>query len=236
MCLILLAWQTHPDFPLLVAANRDEFHDRPTQAAHSWPDEPRIYAGRDLRAGGTWMGITRNGRFAALTNIRAPSRQRSDARSRGEIVTAALRAQCINAFLLDIERTAQQYNGFNLLVGGRKTLWHFNSEQSRAERVAPGIHALSNASLDTPWPKVIRGSNALAEAVERRADPEDLFTLLSDDRLAPDDSLPNTGVPLDWERWLSAIRISAPGYGTRSQSVVALPHAGEPQFIERVLI
>lgn len=236
MCLILLAWQTHPDFPLLVAANRDEFHDRPTQAAHWWPDEPRIYAGRDLRAGGTWMGVTRNGRFAALTNIRAPSRQRSDARSRGEIVTAALRAQCINAFLLDIERTAHQYNGFNLLVGDRETLWHFNSEQACAESVAPGIHALSNASLDTPWPKVIRGSNALAEAVERRADPEDLFTLLSDDRLAPDDSLPNTGVPLDWERWLSAIRIAAPGYGTRSQSVVALPHTGEAQLIERVLI
>ncbi len=236
MCLILLAWQTHPDFPLLVAANRDEFHDRPTQAAHWWPDEPRIYAGRDLRAGGTWLGITRNGRFAALTNIRAPLRQQRDTRSRGEIVAAALRAQHIDAFLLDIERTAHQYNGFNLLVGDRETLWHLNSEQARADRVAPGIHALSNASLDTPWPKVIRGANALAEAVDRRADPEDLFTLLSDDRLAPDESLPDTGVPQEWERWLSAIRIAAPGYSTRSQAVVAFPRAGEPQLIERVLI
>ncbi|WP_374400845.1 NRDE family protein [Niveibacterium sp.] len=236
MCLILLAWQTHPDFPLLVAANRDEFHERPTQPAHWWPDAPEIYAGRDLRAGGTWTGITRSGRFAALTNIRAPAQQRSDAHSRGQIVTAALQAPQIEAFLLEIEQTASRYNGFNLLVGDREALWHFNSEQARAERVAPGIHGLSNANLDTPWPKLTRGSAGLADAVKRRAGPEALFTVLSDEQLAPDDALPDTGVPLEWERWLSAIRINAPGYGTRSQSVVLLPREGEPRLIERVLI
>ncbi len=236
MCLILLTWQTHPEYPLLVAANRDEFHERPTRPAHWWPDAPDIYAGRDLRAGGTWMGITRGGRFAALTNIRAPARQQNDALSRGGIVTAALQAPQIEPFLVEIARAASQYNSFNLLVGDRNTLWHFNSEQAHAERVTPGMHGLSNANLDTPWPKLTRGTEALANAVKLQATPERLFDLLSDESLAPDEALPNTGVPLEWERWLSAICISAPGYGTRSQSVVAFPPQGEPRLIERVLI
>jgi len=236
LCLILLAWQTHPEFPLLVAANRDEFHERPTEAAHWWPDAPDIYAGRDLKAGGTWMGITKSGRFAALTNVRAPSRQRNDAKSRGEIVTAALTAPRLETFLQALGQTASRYNGFNLLVGDRDTLWHFNSEQAQAQRVSPGVHGLSNASLDTPWPKVVRGTTGLAHLIAERADPEDLFALLSDSSVAPDEVLPNTGVPLEWERRLSAIRIDAPGYGTRSQSVVTLPLDGAPQLIERVLV
>lgn len=235
MCLILFAWKQHPDFPLIVAANRDEFYDRPSEPAHWWADQPEIFAGRDLRAGGTWMGVSKSGRFAALTNYRDPSRHRDGADSRGEIVAEALLTNEPESFLRTLQARSERFNPFNLLLADTDTLWCLESVSGRLQPVEAGVHGLSNAQLDTPWPKVVRGKRALAQSLGGLPDTDGLFALLSDKTIAADSDLPQTGVPLEWERMLSASLIQAPGYGTRSQTVVLRPAVGAPRFEERVL-
>jgi len=221
MCLILLAWQVHPDYPLVVAANRDEFFARRTAAADFWDDAPDVLAGRDLEAGGTWLGMARDGRFAALTNYRDPSRNMPDAPSRGELVSRFLAGrESPQAYLELLESSASRYNGFNLVFGDLGEMRYFSNCGEREQALSPGVYGLSNHLLDTPWPKVARGKSALSVALQALPDQAPLFALLEDDRIAPDEALPRTGVSLEWERLLSAAFIRSCDYGTRSATVL----------------
>jgi len=232
MCLIVLAWRHRPDLPLIVAANRDEFHARPAAPAAFWDDHPDILAGRDLEARGTWMGVSKSGRFAAVTNFRDPSDRRSTARSRGELVADFLAGDLDpGAYAAQVARRAHEYNAFNLLVADTATLWYFGSREGPPRPVAPGVHALSNHVLDEPWPKVVHARRAM-EAAMREADPAGtLFSMLSDATAATDDELPRTGVPLDWERRLSSALITGEDYGTRNSTVV-IARASGPATLE----
>jgi uncharacterized protein with NRDE domain len=232
MCLIAIAWQAHPDYPLVVAANRDEWRDRPALPAHWWSDHPALLAGRDLQAGGTWMGITRGGRFAAVTNFRDPSDKRSTALSRGALVAQfLLGSDAPSAYLADLAGRADQYNGFNLLVGDGRELLYFGSREGGVRAVAPGVHALSNHLLDEPWPKVTKAREAMRASVADGDAP--LFAMLSDATPAPDHALPDTGVGLERERWLSPILIVGETYGTRASTVLRVATDGRVRFEER---
>jgi uncharacterized protein with NRDE domain len=219
VCLILVAWQAHPDYPLVVAANRDEFYARRTAGADFWPDHPQILAGRDLEAGGTWLGITRSGRFAALTNYRDPATLKPQAPSRGQLVADFLAGEtAIDSYLDALDAAA--YNGFNLLLGDHDKLVAFSNISMQRHELAPGVYGLSNALLDTPWPKVGAGKTALSGALAALPDESALFRLLRDDTRHPDAALPATGVSLEWERLLSAAFIRSPAYGTRCSTVI----------------
>lgn len=237
MCLILFAWQAHPDYPLVVAANRDEFFARPTAAADFRADAPDVLAGRDLQAGGTWLGVARDGRFAALTNYRDPSHNKTDAPSRGELVSRFLSGgQTPRRYLADLENGAESYNGFNLLCGDLAELGWFSNRGAGGRMLAPGVYGLSNHLLDTPWPKVARGKAALSAALPALPDEAPLFALLRDERAAPDDALPRTGLSPEWERRLSAAFIRAPGYGTRSATVLLIDKTGKARFTEQTFL
>jgi uncharacterized protein with NRDE domain len=234
MCLILIAWQSHPDYPLVVAANRDEFFSRHTAAADFWDDAPDVLAGRDLEAGGTWLGVARSGRFAALTNYRDPSRKKPGAPSRGELVSRFLTGGTTpRNYLAELESGANRYNGFNLIFGDLDGLWCFSNCGEGEQALAPGVYGLSNHLLDTPWPKVARGKSALSAALQALPDVAPLFALLRDDRIAPDEALPRTGVSLEWERLLSAAFVRSPAYGTRSATVLLRDRSGRMHFIEQ---
>lgn len=237
MCLILIAWQAHPNYPLAVAANRDEFFARPTAAADYWDDAPHVLAGRDLEAGGTWLGVTRSGRFAALTNYRDPSRNRTGTPSRGHLVSRFLTgALSASTYLAELEATADRYNGFNLVFGDPRELWCFSNCGEGARRLEPGIYGLSNHLLDTPWPKVVRGKSALGTALRALPEVAPMFDLLGDDRIAADEALPRTGVSLEWERLLSAAFIRMPGYGTRSSTVLLMGRRSRLRFLEQTYL
>ncbi len=235
MCLIAFAYQAHPRYRLVVAANRDEFYRRPTAAAGFWPECPGLLAGRDLEQGGAWLGVTGDGRFAALTNYRDPAANKPDARSRGALVRDFLcGGREARAYLEGIRAAQGEYNGFNLLAGDAGGLWYYSNRTDVVAAVAPGIHGLSNHLLDTPWPKVAKAKAGLAACL---AGPEDalaagLFALLADDAPAPDGALPDTGVGLAWERLLSPVFIAGEDYGTRSSTVV-LAGGGGAWFAER---
>jgi uncharacterized protein with NRDE domain len=233
MCLIAIAWQARADLPLVVAANRDEWRDRAADPARWWVDQPGILAGRDLKAGGTWLGISRTGRFAAVTNFRDPSDRRSTARSRGELVAGFLASdEEPGAYVERIARRAHEYNAFNLLVADTATLWYYGSREGPPRPVAPGVHALSNHVLDEPWPKVIHARRAM-EATLREADPAPaLFRMLSDATPAADAQLPRTGMALEWERRLSPALITGEDYGTRNSTVVTRDAQGHAALEE----
>ena len=234
MCLILIAWRAREDLPLVVAANRDEWRERPTEAAHWWPEHPNLLAGRDLRAGGTWMGVTREGRFAAVTNFRDPAERRSTARSRGTLVTEFLLGSAAPLeFLASVAMHAAEYNGFNLIAGDGKSLWCYGSRDGPPREIEPGIHGLSNHVLDEPWPKVVRGREALRVALAEPDPAPALFRFLSDESPAKDAELPGTGVGLDWERRLSSALITGPDYGTRASTVLVTRRSGSMRFEER---
>lgn len=234
MCLILLAWQAHPDYPLIVAANRDEFHARPTQAAHIWPDtDPAVMAGKDLQAGGTWMGITANRRFAAVTNYREVPATESEL-SRGQLITDYLLGnEPARAYAEQIHAEGQRYAGFNLLIGDRQTLLHVSNRSDGVTPIEPGIHGLSNAVLNTPWPKVSTGKAQLAQAVAGQPDHAGLQAILADERTADDQDLPATGVAPELERVLSARKIITPNYGTRSATSLLVDSNGRIDFFEQ---
>ena len=244
MCLIVFAWQAHPDYPLVVAANRDEYLARPAAPAHWWVDAPELLAGRDLEAGGTWMGLTRGGRFAALTNYRDPSRHIAGAPSRGALVREALEdVRPASVTLQAVQASAGNYAAFNLLVGDADRLGVLESTTGGLRMLEPGYYGLSNHLLDSPWPKLVKTRAALAGKLEAlptsgpAAATEDalvagLLGLLRDPTPAPDPHLPATGVSLEWERWLSPAFIRAPGYGTRCSSVVLRDRKGRTRLVE----
>ena len=236
MCLILFGYRAHPEYDLVLAANRDEFFARPTATADYWKDAPGVLAGRDLQKGGTWLGVTRSGRWAALTNFRDGSSASADARSRGHLVSDYLTGDDpASMYAMARAPSAGHYAGFNLLVGDAQGLYCLSHADPAALPVKPGVHGLSNHRLDTSWPKVDRGRQALQAAMRGNPDglEERLLALLADDELAEDASLPSTGVPRDWEKKLSAAFIRAPGYGTRASSVLLVGRDGQVSFRER---
>jgi uncharacterized protein with NRDE domain len=234
MCLILLGYRAHPDYRLVVAANRDEWFRRPTASAAFWADAPEVLAGRDLEQLGTWLGITRTGRFAALTNFRDPGSQRADAPSRGHIVSGFLRgAESPADYLAALHASEARHNGYSLLVGDANALCFYSNRERQIKALRPGIYGLSNGLLDEPWPKVRHGKQRLSEELAAGVDEERLLTLLDDTETAPDQELPRTGVSLDWERKLSALRILAGDYGTRSSTVLIVAGNAEARFAER---
>ncbi|GIV61973.1 MAG: hypothetical protein KatS3mg044_0839 [Rhodothermaceae bacterium] len=234
MCLIVFSYRQHPEYPFIFAGNRDEFLDRPAAPMHFWPDAPDVLAGRDLRGGGTWLGLTRHGRFATVTNVREPDRIDPEAPTRGQLpVRFLLGDDPPDAFLDALEPEAPRYNGFNLLVGDGTTLHYFSNRCGR-QVLAPGLYGLSNARLDTPWPKVERARARLAALLaEDGSDLEACFDLLADDTPAPDDALLATGLSPEWERALSPIFIRAPGYGTRVSTVILVRSDGRTTVAER---
>ncbi len=234
MCLILFAWKAHPDYPLIVAANRDEFHNRPTESAHIWPDiQPDLIAGRDLQAGGTWMGITGNGRFAAVTNYREVPPAESEL-SRGELVIDYLNGhQSAQHYAQLLHSKSRRYAGFNLLIGDHSQLLHISNRSQSITDIKPGIHGLSNATLNTPWPKVQTGKSYLQQLLSGQFGHADLQMLLGNEQTAADDQLPATGINLEMERMLSASKIVSPSYGTRSSTSLLLSRNGHIDFYEQ---
>ena len=240
MCLIVFAWQVIPGLPLIAAANRDEFDDRAAARADWWEDYPQVYAGRDLRAGGTWMGITRDGRFAALTNVRAPAERRTDVRSRGELVANFLTGSMSTEDYVDqLRQQSQHYNGFNLLFGTAEQLVWFSNRATDDARngcaITPGVYGLSNASFDSPWPKVVRAKAEFASLLCQGATEDAFFEMLTDTRKATDCRLPKTGIAIELERELSAVCINTPGYGTRASTVVKLDTRRQACLHERTI-
>ncbi|HRK55902.1 MAG TPA: NRDE family protein [Burkholderiaceae bacterium] len=242
MCLVLIAWQSHPDYPLIVAANRDEFYARKTRAASWWGQSVSMLSGRDEEAGGTWLGFNRQGRFCALTHVRLPTERNAYAPSRGGIVVSALQsADPAVQFSRQLGERAKHFNGFNLLTadvglqGGRRaSLVYTSNRLAPMPRVLmPGIYGLSNAFLDTPWPKVTSSVARFSLQVAGGVDPAAFFRLLADRHTVADGQLPSTGVSLAWERALSAVQVRALGYGTRSSTVLTVRNDGLVSFIER---
>lgn len=235
MCLIFLAWKQHADYPLVVAANRDEFYARPTAPAGFWEDAPGLLAGRDLSGGGTWLGVTRNGRFAALTNYRGGMVNASRAPTRGRLVSDFLLSDTpAETYLGELQTRAHEYNGFNLLVGDREGLHWYSNRGGTPTALAPGVYGVSNALLDTPWPKVERGKAAFAGVLGgARIGADALFELLTDRAVAADGALPDTGVGLDRERALSPLFIETDDYGTRSSTVLLMGVDGAVDYHER---
>ncbi|MCP5053244.1 MAG: NRDE family protein [bacterium] len=240
MCLILFAWRTHPHYQLILAANRDEFYNRPTAPVHWWPESPDLLAGKDLKAGGTWMGIAKTGKFAALTNYRGTKipRRGDNAPSRGQLVSGYLQSHVpAKDYLETLQTTGSQYNGFNLILGDADHLYYFSNvnESHDTTPLEPGIYGLSNDVLDTPWPKVVNGKQQLQRQIENSAVnashsthpdnlPGTLFSILADQEKAPKDRLPDTGVGQIKERMLSPLFIKTPIYGTRSSTVLLVDH------------
>ncbi len=235
MCLIFVAWQRHPVYRLVVAANRDEFYARPTAPAGIWREAPDIVAGRDLEAGGTWLGVSRQGRFAALTNFRGGGAHRTGAPSRGHLVGDYLRSFAApGAYLESLAVRADDYNGFNLLVGDHRELHWYSNRAAGGRRLDPGVYGISNELLDTPWPKVERGKRAFAQLLqEKRLDEEAVFNLLTDRQPAADADLPDTGIGLERERALSPMFITTDDYGTRSSTVLTVEADGNITLHER---
>ena len=235
MCTLLLAYRAHPRYRLILAANRDEFYQRPTAAAAFWEDAPHLFAGRDLVHGGTWLGITKTGRIAALTNYREPHAATQHGPSRGQLVSEFLKgAGGAEEFVAGLRREGVPYRGYSLLVGETDRLYCYSNRDDQAIRITPGIHGLSNHLLNTPWPKVVRGKEALARVLAAdQFRTEDLFSVLADATPAPDDQLPDTGVGLETERLLSPIFIASERYGTRCSSLLLVDSDGHATFVER---
>ncbi len=237
MCLIVFAYRFHRDYPLIIAANRDEFYDRPSAAASFWNEAPQILAGRDLKGGGTWLGLTTDGRLAAITNYRDPARLKASAPSRGLLISDYLRESGTStAYLKKIHPYSQDYNGFNLLIGNVVSLYHYSNVTGKTTPIAPGIHGLSNHLLDTPWPKVTRAKTLLQGLLlhQPSLDVEPILSLLADREHPPEDQLPDTGIGRDWEQMLSPLFITSPYYGTRSSTVILVDKHHRATFVEKI--
>ena len=237
MCLLVFAWMKHPRYRLAVAANRDEFHERPTAPLDWWTGDQRVLAGRDLRAGGTWMGVTRSGRFGAVTNFReieAPLV--ADAPSRGRLVPDYLAGEATpHSYLQQLDGASAAFAGFNLLVGDRGSLHYLSNRDSASpRRLAPGTYGLSNHALDTPWPRLVRARERFDDALAG-GEPglDELFELLADREPATGATLPGSGLPADLERAMSAPFVLHERYGTRCSTVLLAGHDGRTVAAER---
>lgn len=243
MCLLVLAWRAHPRYRLIVAANRDEFHARPSAALAKWPAREGeigagILAGKDLKAGGTWLGLDARRRFAVVTNYRDLQRSAPGAPSRGELIPRYLsQATGGREFLEALEPSAERYAGFNLLVSDADALWYAsNRAQPFARQLPPGVYGLSNHLLDTPWPKLARVRHSFRAWLDATPDPDpdELLGMLADSRpAAAHEPLPETGLPPEWERVLSSPFVLHPDYGTRCSTVLLIEPSGAVRLTER---
>lgn len=236
MCLIAFRFKDHPDYNLILAANRDEFYERDTRRAQFWPSNPKLLAGKDLKAGGTWMGITKGGRFSALTNYRDPEFYKADAETRGKLTLNYLVADKIHpkTYIEGVRLNASRYNGFNLLAGTPRSMYYISNKTLNIERVPSGVHGLSNHLLDTPWPKVERAKSRLQRITNKAAfDTEEIFKMMQNDDIAPKALLPDTGIGIEKEKKLSPMFIKTEGYGTRSTTVLLIGKNGRVDFTER---
>jgi len=236
MCLLLMALNTHATYPLILLANRDEYYERPTASARFWDEAPFVLAGKDLRAGGTWLGITRKGRIAAVTNYRDPASIKQGAPSRGRLVSDFLLGQRgAEEYIEKLDREAVKYNGFNLIIGERGQYYWYSNRDDGVQLLSAGIYGLSNHLLDTPWPKVAKSKAALVHLLSEQKEPslENLFLILTDRTTAGDEHLPHTGIGLEWERILSPIFIKSPTYGTRSSTVMLIDADNHVTFVEK---
>ncbi len=239
MCTLAIRYAPEDAYPLLIGANRDEFLERDTRPLHWWQDKPDILGGRDGSAGGTWFGVHRNGRLATLTNVRAFP-LKDEAPSRGALVTRWLEGQQNpEAFGRELDKEGEAYNGYNIIYGSigpeRTQLWYQSNHGRPAAPLNPGLHGLSNALLDSPWPKVESVKKRLGSlfAEPAKTDPETVFEALRDPRTYHDALLPNTGVGLERERGLSALFIELPGYGTRASWFLRCRADGQVEVHER---
>lgn len=236
MCLIILAIDVHPEYPLVIAANRDEYYHRPTAPLAFWEDMPDVLAGRDLQGGGTWLGISKTGRLAAVTNYRDPAHQNPDARSRGLLITRFLAGNTpAEAFFKNVINASETYNGFNLVAGDMDRLWWMSNVSNEIRQLETGISGISNRLLNTPWPKIEKAKSRLRAVLQSGPgiDSEAVFRLLTDTAAPDDHRLPDTGVGLEWERILSPIFVASDIYGTRSSSIILYHHTGKLTFWER---
>jgi uncharacterized protein with NRDE domain len=242
MCLIFLSIHNHPNYKLIVAANRDEFYNRKTAAAEFWPTHPYVVGGRDLEAMkedgtcGTWLAMSKTGKIALLTNYRDPKNINPQAPSRGYLVTDYLLSNTPSKkYLEDILPSAKEYNGFNLVVGDADELFYLSNNKEGIEKISDGLHGLSNHLLDTPWPKVERGKNKMASLFEKdRIDPNKALNALYDEERAADKQLPETGIGLERERALSSMFIKTDNYGSRCSTVILIDKNNKVDFTERV--
>lgn len=223
----------------MVAANRDEFLDRPTAPLGFLDGDKTILAGRDLQGGGTWLGITAQLRFAAITNYRDPQANRIDAPSRGGILNDYLTGKMgAGQYIRRLAGRGERYNGFNLILGDGEEFYYYSNRATGVQRLGPGFYGLSNSLLDVPWPKVVRGKKLLRPhmVATDHIEATVLLDLLGDEYRPPDDQLPDTGVGLDWEQLLSSIFIDGAGYGTRSSAVITVTDAGKITFVEKTML
>ena len=231
MCLILFAINQHKDYPLVVIANRDEFYARPTRSAHWWDDTPSVFAGRDLEANGTWMGVDRAGRFAAVTNVREPGVKHNAPLSRGDLPREFLQGDLgAEAYLQGL--AIDQYAGFNLLLADDSGCWFLSNRDPAIRKIPAGIYGVSNGHFDEHWPKLETGKRALKKSLQAAVNTENLFSILLDKDQAQDDALPKTGIPKEFERLLSSRFIHSNEYGTRASSVL-LKTSDSLSFTER---
>lgn len=235
MCMVLWASDCHDKYKLVVAANRDEFYQRPTQPADFWPENPAILAGKDMKHGGTWMGITSKGRFATLTNFRDPANFNPQAPSRGHLVQEYLAStNDAQSYMQKILATGLAFNGFNLLAGTVDEIYYLSNQEKIIRRVTKGYHGLSNSLLDAPWPKVTRGLSNLAVSLQKSSiEVEDLFKLMADRNQPPDHQLPQTGVSLEMERLLAPAFVEMQDYGTRTTTIILVDRNNLVHFWER---
>lgn len=237
MCLITLAFQSHPRYPLIVVANRDEFYDRPTTPADFWSDHPDLLAGRDLEAGGTWLGVNRAGNWAGVTNFRGGG-PAADL-SRGELPTNYLRADApdLTQYISDMLAKSGRYSGYNLLAGNARELMYLNNINRESTRLSPGVYTLSNDLLDTPWPKAELGRDRLLKAIEASdLHSEELIEVLASQQCFPDGRLPDTGVGLEMERTLSPPFIISHTYGTRCTTVLLIDNQDNVEYAEQTFL
>ena len=239
MCLILFSYQTHPAYHLILAANRDEFYNRPTSALTYWPDHPAVLAGRDLKGSGTWLGVSRTGKIAAITNYRDPATLMPNAPSRGILIRDYLTGNSsAQDYLEAVSKIGQRYNGFNLIAGDNSGLYYTSNRSGGVLQLKPGIYGISNHLIDTAWPKVQRGKALLRDQFNGRQEinTEKILEILADRSQPTDAQLPDTGVGFEWERILAPLFIISPDYGTRSSSVVLFDQSGQITFWERTFV
>jgi len=233
MCILFIAIEQHPKYPLIICANRDEFHQRPTQAMHVW-QQPKILAGKDLQAGGTWLGLTDTGKFAALTNFRKLPLSKGEKKSRGDLVLKAL-ANTNGNISEELVKHAKFYHGYNLIHGSLNQLSCYDSVNNRTHELPKGVHSICNGALDDIWPKMTNGEQLLKEAINQNVNLciDDLFYLMSNDKQSLPELLPSTGLSEEWEQLLSAIFIVSPTYGTRTTSIIMQDISGNVDVYDR---